>query len=82
MTGTDGKLSTPLARDLAAIDGIVMLAAGTSHYAALVARYWIESLARVPVTCEIASEYRYRKPVTSSFQLRLPFLSQARAWIR
>lgn len=68
MTGSDGKLSTPLPREeLAAIDGIVMLAAGTSHYAAMVARYWIESLARVPVSCEIASEYRYRKPVTGAF---------------
>ena len=68
MTGPDGTLSTPLSRDdLAAIDGIVMLAAGTSHYASMVARYWIEALARVPVTCEIASEYRYRKPVTGAF---------------
>ena len=68
MTGPDGKLSTPLPGDeLAAVDGIVMLAAGTSHYAAMVARYWIESLARVPVSCEIASEYRYRKPVTGAF---------------
>ena len=68
MTGTDGTLSTPLSRDdLQAIDGIVMLAAGTSHYAAMVARYWIEALARVPVSCEIASEYRYRKPVTGAF---------------
>ena len=48
-----------------------MLAAGTSHYASLVARYWIEGLARVPVTCEIASEYRYRKPVTSSFSMAI-----------
>ncbi|MEL0196052.1 MAG: glutamine--fructose-6-phosphate transaminase (isomerizing) [Rhodobiaceae bacterium] len=68
MTGADGTLSTPLSRDdLQAIDGIVMLAAGTSHYAAMVARYWIEALARVPVSCEIASEYRYRKPVTGAF---------------
>ena len=68
MTGADGTLSTPLSRaDLRAIDGIVMLAAGTSHYAAMVARYWIEALARVPVSCEIASEYRYRKPVTGAF---------------
>ena len=68
MTGPDGKLSTPLPREeLAAVDGIVMLAAGTSHYAAMVARYWIESLACVPVSCEIASEYRYRKPVTGVF---------------
>ncbi len=68
MTGADGRISAPMSRDqLHDITGIVMLAAGTSHYASLVARYWIEGLARVPVTCEIASEYRYRKPVTSSF---------------
>ena len=68
MTGAEGTMSTPLTRDqLRSIDGIVMLAAGTSHYAAMVARYWIESLARVPVSCEVASEYRYRKPVTSAY---------------
>ena len=68
MTGVDGKLTSPLSRDdLADITGIVMLAAGTSHYASMVARYWIESLARVPVTCEVASEYRYRNPVTSTY---------------
>ena len=68
MTGAEGALSTPLAREeLKSIDGIVMLAAGTSHYAAMVARYWIEALARVPVSCEVASEYRYRKPVTSAY---------------
>ena len=68
MTGTDGRIAAPMSRDqLRDINGIVMLAAGTSHYASLVARYWIEGLARVPVTCEIASEYRYRKPVTRSF---------------
>ena len=68
MTGTDGRIAAPMSRDqLRDITGIVMLAAGTSYYASLVARYWIEGLARVPVTCEIASEYRYRKPVTRSF---------------
>ena len=68
MTGTDGRIAAPMSRDqLRDITGIVMLAAGTSYYASLVARYWIEGLARVPVTCEIASEYRYRKPVTKSF---------------
>ena len=68
MTGADGKLTTPIGRDdLAGINGIVMLAAGTSHYASMVARYWIESIARVPVACEVASEYRYRNPVTSAY---------------
>ena len=37
-----------------------MIACGSSYHAALVARYWIESLAGVPCNVEIASEYRYR----------------------
>ena len=40
-----------------------MVACGTSYHAALIGKYIIESLARVPVDVEIASEYRYRKPV-------------------
>ena len=72
MTGIDGRIAASMSHDqLRDITGIVMLAAGTSHYASLVARYWIEGLARVPVTCEIASEYRYRKPVTSSFSMAI-----------
>ena len=42
------------------IDRILILGCGTSYYAGLVGQYWIELLARVPVTVEIASEYRYR----------------------
>src|SRR5690606_21953465 len=40
-----------------------IIACGTSFHAGLVARYWIESLAGIPCTAEIASEYRYRTPV-------------------
>jgi glucosamine--fructose-6-phosphate aminotransferase (isomerizing) len=40
-----------------------MIACGSSYHAALVARYWIESLARIPCSVEIASEYRYRDAV-------------------
>ncbi len=40
-----------------------IIACGTSYHAGLVARYWIEQLAGVPCTAEIASEYRYRDPV-------------------
>ena len=43
--------------------GVHIVACGTSYHAGLVARYWIESLCRVPCTVEIASEYRYRSPV-------------------
>jgi glucosamine--fructose-6-phosphate aminotransferase (isomerizing) len=45
------------------IDSVMVLACGTSHYAGLVARHWIELLAKVPVQVEIASEYRYRPSV-------------------
>jgi len=45
------------------VDRVLILACGTSYYAGLTARYWIESLAAVPVTVEIASEYRYRDSV-------------------
>jgi len=44
------------------INGIVILACGTSYHAGMVARYWIEALAGLPCDVEIASEYRYREP--------------------
>ncbi|QDF99072.1 glutamine--fructose-6-phosphate transaminase (isomerizing) [Azoarcus sp. DD4] len=42
---------------------VLVLACGTSYHAGLVARYWLESVARIPTTVEIASEYRYRESV-------------------
>ncbi len=45
------------------IDSLLILACGTSYYAGLTAKYWIESIAGVPVNVEIASEYRYRDSV-------------------
>ena len=45
------------------IDRVLILACGTSYYAGLTAKYWIESIARIPVSVEIASEYRYRDSV-------------------
>lgn len=48
--------------DYAALNHIVILAAGTSAYAGEVGRYWIEQLSGVAVTVETASEYRYRHP--------------------
>jgi len=52
-----------------AIDSILILAAGTSYYAALTAKYWLESIAKIPTNVEIASEYRYRVSVPNSKQL-------------
>ena len=45
------------------IDNVLILACGTSYYSGLTAKYWIESVAKVPVSVEIASEYRYRDSV-------------------
>lgn len=45
------------------IDHITIVACGTSYYAGLTARYWIESLAKLPVDIDVASEFRYREPV-------------------
>ena len=50
-------------------ESILILAAGTSYYAGLTAKYWFEHLAKVPVNVEIASEYRYRDVVTPKKQL-------------
>jgi glucosamine--fructose-6-phosphate aminotransferase (isomerizing) len=48
---------------LRGIDRVLILACGTSYHAGMVARYWMEALAGVPVSVEIASEYRYRESV-------------------
>ena len=51
------------------VDSILILAAGTSYYAALTAKYWLESIAKLPTSVEIASEYRYRDSVPNPRQL-------------
>ena len=48
-----------------AIDSILILACGTSHNSGLVARNWLEEIAGIPCTVEIASEYRYRTSVAN-----------------
>ena len=50
-------------RQLLKVRDIKMVAAGTSYYAALLGKYIIEDLARVPVEVEPASEFRYRQPI-------------------
>ena len=61
---------------LAEIDRVTLVACGTSYFAACVARYWLESVARVAVNVEIASEYRYRDaaPAPGGFAV---FVSQS-----
>ena len=58
------KVSLPdLPVDFAALAHLQLLACGSSWHAALIARYWFESIARVPAEVDIASEFRYRAPV-------------------
>ncbi len=62
--------------DISAIDRITIVACGTSYYAAMVAKYWFESFARVPVDIDFASEFRYREPILKEGGLSL-FISQS-----
>ena len=55
-----GDKAYPIFKD---IDRVLILACGTSYYAGLTAKYWIECIAKLPVNVEIASEYRYRDSV-------------------
>ena len=48
---------------LSSVDRVLILACGTSYYSGLAAKYWLESIAGIPVQVEVASEYRYRDSV-------------------
>ena len=52
-----GKNADAVLRD---VEGVQILACGTSYYAGMTARYWIEAISGLPCSVEIASEYRYR----------------------
>ncbi|MEO0907073.1 MAG: glutamine--fructose-6-phosphate transaminase (isomerizing) [Pseudomonadota bacterium] len=62
--------------DLSAIKRLTIVACGTSFYAGMVAKYWFETFARVPVDIDVASEFRYREPVLEDRGLAL-FISQS-----
>ena len=59
----DPQIFGASAADLHNIDSILLLACGTSYYAACTAKYWLEDIAGIATQVEIASEYRYRKTV-------------------
>lgn len=61
-----GAGATQVFRD---IDSVLVLASGTSFYAGLVARYWLEGIARVPCCVELGHEYRYRDSIPNPRQL-------------
>jgi len=59
------RFAYPAEQTLRCVDSALILACGTSYHAGLVARTWIEGLAGIPCTVEIASEYRYRESVAN-----------------
>jgi len=64
-----GLFGASAATLLADVDRVLILACGTSYYAGCTARYWIEAIAGIPTTVEVASEYRYRDSVPDARQL-------------
>src|SRR5690606_34867734 len=69
----DGRISIPELEGLdelfTGIDRIVILACGTAHYAGLVGKYAIEKWSRIPVSVELAHEFRYSDPIVSASTL-------------
>ena len=73
----EGELALPTEDfDLASVKRVTIVACGTSFYAGMVAKYWFEQFARVPVDIDVASEFRYREPVMEEGGLAL-FISQS-----
>ncbi|MEA3016068.1 MAG: hypothetical protein QOI38_790 [Sphingomonadales bacterium] len=63
-------------QSFADVPRVTIVACGTSFYAGMVAKYWFERFARVPVDLDVASEFRYREPVLDPGGLAL-FISQS-----
>jgi glucosamine--fructose-6-phosphate aminotransferase (isomerizing) len=73
----EGKVALPdIDFDLSGVNRVTIVACGTSFYAGMVAKYWFEQFARVPVDIDVASEFRYRQPVLERGGLAL-FISQS-----
>ncbi len=73
----EGKVALPdFEFDLGTVNRVTIVACGTSFYAGMVAKYWFEQFARVPVDIDVASEFRYRQPVLEPGGLAL-FISQS-----
>jgi glucosamine--fructose-6-phosphate aminotransferase (isomerizing) len=73
----DDRVTLPIPEfDLSKIKRVTIVACGTSFYAGMVAKYWFEQFARVPVDLDVASEFRYREPVMEEGGLAL-FISQS-----
>jgi len=73
----EGRVRMPdLPVDFASLDRLTISACGTAYYAGMIAKYWFESIARLPVDVDMASEFRYREAPLSGRGLSL-FISQS-----
>ena len=70
------QVKKPLPFDFAKLTRISLSACGTAYYAGVVAKYWFETLARIPVDMDVASEFRYREMPMEEGGLAL-FISQS-----
>ncbi len=73
--GTEVTMPEPEV-DFAKVERMTMVACGTAFYACLVAKYWFEQIAGIPVEVDVASEFRYREPPVTSGTVAL-FVSQS-----
>ena len=74
---SEGRVNFPdIGIDLASVTRVTISACGTAYYAGLVAKYWLERYARIPVEIDVASEMRYREPPLPPGGLAL-FVSQS-----
>ncbi|MGL6043704.1 MAG: glutamine--fructose-6-phosphate transaminase (isomerizing), partial [Sandaracinobacteroides sp.] len=72
-----GQVALPIPDfDFSGVSRVQIVACGTSYYAGMVASYWLEKFARIPVEIDFASEFRYREPVLEPGGLAL-FISQS-----
>jgi glucosamine--fructose-6-phosphate aminotransferase (isomerizing) len=65
----EAAFGTDAAQIFDKVQGVHIIACGTSFHAGLIGRYWMESLAGIPCSVEVASEFRYRKPVVRNSSL-------------
>lgn len=73
--GTSVTLPDP-GIDFASVQRLTLVACGTAYYACMVAKYWFEQVARLPVEIDVASEFRYREPPVTPGTVAL-FVSQS-----
>ena len=74
--GSEEGRHLPENLDFTNVDRLTMVACGTGYYACLVAKYWFEQIAKMPVEVDVASEFRYREPPVSANTMGL-FVSQS-----